>query len=61
VFGSVNKEGILKALRGHGLVTKERVEITLEHPIKTLGDYVVAVDLKNGVVAKLKIRVVPKK
>ena len=60
VFGSINKEGILKALRDYNLVRKERVEIALEHPIKALGDSVVAVDLKNGIVAYLKIRVTGK-
>jgi large subunit ribosomal protein L9 len=60
VFGSVHKEGIQAALRDHGLVTKERADVELDHPIKTLGEQVVIVDLKNGVTAKLKIRIVGK-
>ena len=60
VFGSVNKEGILKALRDHKLVRTERVEIALDRPIKTHGEHVVEADLKNGIAAKLKIRVVGK-
>jgi len=55
IFGSVNKEAIAKALREHGIVTNERVEISLEHPIKKVGEYVVTVDLKKDVSAKLKI------
>jgi large subunit ribosomal protein L9 len=61
IFGSVNKESILKALREHHFVTKERVDIDLKYPIKELGEYVVPVDLKKGVVAELKILVVRQK
>jgi len=56
VFGSVTKEMILKALRENGLITKERVEIHLEHPLKILGEHKVPVDLKHGIKAELKIR-----
>ena len=55
VFGSVNKEAILKALREHGLVTKERVDILLDRPLKALGEYAVPLDLKKGVTAQLVI------
>lgn len=55
LYGSVNKESILKALREHGFVTKERVDIDLKHPIKEAGEYTVPVDLKKGVTANLKI------
>ncbi len=59
VFGSVNKEMILAALREHGLVRKERVDIELEHPLKTIGEHEIAVDLKKGVTAKLKVVIKP--
>ena len=55
LFGSVNKESILKALREHHFVTTERVDIDLKHPIKEVGEYNVEVDLKKGVTAKLGI------
>jgi large subunit ribosomal protein L9 len=55
IFGSVNKESILKALREHKLITKERVDITLDHPIKEPGLYVVPIDLKKGITVELKI------
>lgn len=55
VFGSVNKESIMKALREHKLVGSERVEIDLKYPFKELGEYSVAIDLKKGVTAKLGI------
>lgn len=55
IFGSVNKESILKALREHKLITSERVDITLDHPIKELGNYKIPVDLKKGITAELKI------
>ncbi len=60
VFGSVNKEAIAKALREHGILRNERVEVLLDHPIKKVGDYVVPIDLKKGITANLKI-VVKKK
>jgi large subunit ribosomal protein L9 len=53
VFGSVNKESILKALREHKMIGSERVDIDLKYPIKELGEYVVPIDLKKGVTAKL--------
>lgn len=61
VFGSVNKDAILSALREQGLVTKERVEVHLDRPIKEFGEYIVELDLKKGITVKLKIIVVAKK
>jgi large subunit ribosomal protein L9 len=57
VFGSVNKESILKSLREHELVTKERVDIDLKYPLKEVGEYSVPIDLKKGVTATLKVLV----
>lgn len=57
IFGSVNKESILKALREHGILTKERVDIDLKYPIKEIGEYKVVVDLKKGVAAELTVMV----
>ena len=58
VFGSVNKESILKALREHKLIGTERIDIDLKYPIKELGEYVVPIDLRKGVVAKLGVLVI---
>lgn len=58
VFGSVNKEAILKALREHKLINKERVDIELDRPIKELGVHRVKVDLKKGIEASLGIVVI---
>ena len=55
LFGSVNKESILKALREHKLVGAERVDIDLKYPIKEVGEYKIPLDLKKGVTAELKI------
>lgn len=55
VFGSITKEQILKAVRDAGFVTKERVDVELDQPIKKLGEHKVAVDLKKGIKAELKI------
>ncbi len=57
-FSSVNKETILTALREHKLITTERVAIDLKYPIKEFGEHVVTVDLKKGVSAKMRIKVV---
>jgi large subunit ribosomal protein L9 len=60
VFGSINKEAILKALREHNFVSNERVEVRLDHPIKEPGEHMVELDFKKGITAKLKIVIVPK-
>ena len=57
VFGSINKETIQKALRERHIITKERIEMDLDRPIKEFGDYTILIDLKKGITAKLKIRV----
>jgi large subunit ribosomal protein L9 len=57
IFGSVNKDVVLAALRDEGIVTSERVEVLMEHPIKKTGEYTLPVDLKKGIKASLKITV----
>ncbi len=56
-FGSVNKESILKSLREHDILTKERIDIDLKYPLKEFGTYTVPIDLKKGVTANLKVAV----
>lgn len=51
VFGSVTKEAILKAMREHGWLGPERIDIELEHPLKTLGEHRVTLNLKQGMTA----------
>lgn len=58
IFGSVSKESILKGMRDVGLVTKERVSVELEYPIKKTGEHELSVRLAHGVEAKLKVKVV---
>lgn len=55
VFGSVTKEAILRAMRAHGLITKERAELVLPHPLKTLGEHALEVELKKGIRAPLTV------
>jgi large subunit ribosomal protein L9 len=55
LFGSVNKESILKAFRDHGFITKERVDLALKYPLKEVGEHTVHVDLKKGVTAELTV------
>ncbi len=59
IFGAVNKESILKALRDLKFITKERVDIDLKYPIKTAGEHKVPLDLKKGVSALLTVIVKP--
>src|SRR3989344_1533072 len=60
-FGSVTKEMILSAIRDNAFVTKERVDIKLDRPLKELGEYEVEVEFKKGIKTQLKIEVKPKK
>lgn len=57
LFGSVNKDSILKALRENKFITKEHVEIKIDHPIKELGDYEVEMSFGKGIKTKLKITI----
>jgi large subunit ribosomal protein L9 len=59
VFGSVNKDAILKALRDTGLVTKERVEIELAHPLKEFGEHKIGIRFRNGMSGEIKITIRP--
>ncbi len=61
VFGSVTKEMILKGLRDSGLLRSERVEIKLERPLKELGVHNIEVDLKKGIKATLKVKLLEQK
>lgn len=55
VFGSVTKEMILRAMRSEGWLGKERVEIKLDHPLKKIGEHMIPVDLKHGILSELKV------
>ncbi len=59
VFGSITKEMILRAMREHGWLGKERANIVLERPIKEFGEHKIIVGLKKGIEAELKIDVRP--
>jgi len=55
VFGSVTKEMILSALRDAKLLTKERLEIHMDHPLKKLGEHKIEVSLKKGEKAVIRV------
>jgi large subunit ribosomal protein L9 len=59
VFGSVTKEMIEKALRSKGWLTKERVDVKMEHPIREMGDHKLTIDLKKGIEGEVLVRVLP--
>jgi ribosomal protein L9 len=55
LYGAVTKEAILKALREHKFLRTEHADVHIEHPIKSVGEYTVEVDLKKGVTATMKV------
>ena len=57
-FGSVTSDMILKAVREHKALTKERVEIDLERPIKIIGEHKIGVRLPKGVETTLMVKIV---
>lgn len=59
MFGSVSKADIVKSLKaaGHEI---EKDCVLLDSPVKVVGDTEVAIRLKPGVEAKIKVRVAPK-
>ena len=57
LFGSVTSMDIADAMQAQG-VTIDKRKITLEEPIKRIGDYTVPVKLHTDVVADLKVSVV---
>lgn len=59
VYGSVTKEMILRALREHAFVTKERVDIVIDRALKTLGDHRIEAVLPKGVRATFIASLVP--
>ncbi len=58
LFGSVTALDIAHALAEQGIEVDRR-KILLEHPIKHLGEYTIAIKLHRDVTAQLKIQVVP--
>ncbi len=59
LFGSVSSDDISQALAGQG-INIDKKEITLEEPIKKLGDYRATVKLHSEVKVTLKVSVVKK-
>jgi len=57
LFGSVNKDIILKSLRDQKFVLNEHAEIKIEHPLKEIGDYEIELNLHKGIKTKIKISI----
>ncbi len=57
LFGSVNKDAILKALRDQKFILSEHADIKIEHPLKEIGDYEIELNLHKGIKAKIKISI----
>ncbi|MCS6857776.1 MAG: 50S ribosomal protein L9 [Deltaproteobacteria bacterium] len=58
LFGSVGTKDIAEGLRRQG-IDVDRKKLVLSEPIKSLGEYEAQAKLGQGVVAKIKVRVVP--
>ncbi|MEK7193520.1 MAG: 50S ribosomal protein L9 [Patescibacteria group bacterium] len=52
-FGSITKDMILKSLRENKLITTERIDAKIDHPLKELGEHKIELDLKKDVKATL--------
>ena len=57
MYGSVSAGDIANFLQKEGF-TFERKNVVLPHPIKVLGDFDIALRLKEGVSAKIKLKIV---
>lgn len=57
LFGSVTNADIEKAFHDKGFAAVNRKMIVVEHPIKNLGEYTIAVKLSGGVKAAVKVLV----
>lgn len=58
LFGSVTASDIAEALKAKGIeVDRRKIELT--HPIKTLGEHIVAVRIHPEVAAEVRVTVVP--
>ncbi|MBW1800355.1 MAG: 50S ribosomal protein L9 [Deltaproteobacteria bacterium] len=60
LYGSVTSMDIASHLEGQGVVI-DRKKITLDKPIKTLGEFDVPIKLYPGVTGGIKVMVVPEK
>ena len=58
LFGSVSGKDITEALAKQGIQLDKR-KITMEHPLKELGSFVIPVKLPNEVTASLTVNVAP--
>lgn len=59
LYGSINNQDIAEALARRG-INVDKHKIDLEHPIKSLGTYKVAVKVYSGMTAEVTIVVEPK-
>jgi len=60
LYGSVTSMDIATHLESQGVII-DRKKITLEKPIKTLGEFDVSIKLYPGITGKIKVMVVPEK
>ena len=58
LFGSVSGKDIAEALAEQGIALDKR-KMTMEHPLKELGSFVIPVKLPNDVTASLTVNVAP--
>jgi large subunit ribosomal protein L9 len=61
LFGSVTSSDIASAIKNAAGIDVDKKRITIDAPIKTLGDYIVSAKLYSDIEAKIKIQVIPSK
>ena len=64
VFGSVTKEDILKKLsifNSQFPIKEKDIGINLQHPLKTIGEHKIEIDLSRGIKAKIKVLIKPRR
>ena len=59
LYGSVGSTAVADAVRSQLGLAVDRRRVAMERPLKTLGEHDVAVRLGGGVVATVRVRVVP--
>ena len=58
LFGTITNSEISKELKKKYDIDIERKKITVENPIKIVGEYIITIKLEQGVIADLKVDIV---
>lgn len=59
MYGSVTALDICHLLKEQASIDVEKRSVQLKHPIKEVGDYTIAIKLKEGVLTQVQLKVIP--